>query len=318
MDNINLSDLIPESANNERLDRALAILWPQYSREQHKGWIIEGMVKVDNETILKPRHKITSGQHIEINATVKEQTPWKAEEIPLNIVFEDKDILVIDKPSNLVVHPGAGNHNSTLANALLHHAPEISHLPRCGLVHRLDKDTTGLLISAKTIEAYNQLIKSMQEREIHRHYQAIVQGVIISGGSIDEPIGRHKTSRTKMSVSSGGKVAVTHYLVEKRFAAHTLLNLQLETGRTHQIRVHLTHRGYPIIGDRTYKKQIALERSISNTLQSVIKSFPRQALHARRLELNHPVSHQSMVFESPLPDDMSNLITALQKDTDNS
>ena len=316
MNKINLTETVPAHLNQERLDRALAQIWPKHSRAQHKQWILSKSVSINGVEINKPRHKVHEGDLVAITATMPLQTQWRAQQISLNIVYEDKDIIVINKPPGLVVHPGAGNIDSTLANALLHHCPGIESLPRCGLVHRLDKDTTGLMISAKSFEAYTNLTQMMQERLISREYQAIVQGLVISGSTIDEPVGRHPTQRTKMAVTTGGKFAITHYWVNEKFRAHSLLDIKLETGRTHQIRVHLTHKGYPIVGDPTYKKQIALEHKISPSLQSTIKSFPRQALHAKSLTLPHPVTSEPLQFEIELPADMQTLLSALRESTE--
>ncbi len=314
MTKLNLIATIPDSSEGERLDRALSIIWPDYSRAQLKQWILAGNVTLENDIITVPRHKVRGGQQVALNAQLMAQTAWTAEKLPLDIVYEDDDIIIINKTANCIVHPGAGNATGTLINGLLYHAPTLANVPRCGLIHRLDKDTTGLLVVAKTVAAHQHLSKAMLAREIKRHYAAVIQGVVIAGNTIDAPIGRHPIMRTKMAIAAQGRQAVTHYRVAERFRAHTLLDIELETGRTHQIRVHLLHQGYPIVGDRTYGKKIALENKISTDLQQSIRALTRQALHAKHLSLLHPTTAKPMQFDAPLPQDMLDLITALKLD----
>ena len=249
---------------------------------------------------------------IEVEAKIEPALFDTAENIPLNIVFEDDHILIINKPAGLVSHPGAGNKTGTLVNALLHHDSELSKLPRAGLVHRLDKDTTGLLIVAKDTQSFDSLTEAMKKRRIKRQYLALCQGRIISGGTIDKPIDRDSKNRVKMAVTDTGKPAVTHYRVKARYPAHTLLSVELETGRTHQIRVHLTHAGYPLVGDKTYRKQKALVCRITPELQQACLHFPRQALHAEKLTLTHPINGRDINFKAPIPDDMNSLIKSME------
>lgn len=313
MKKITLSAMIPEALTHQRLDFVLAQLFPDYSRSQLQQWIKSGCVKVNNEIIVKPKRIVTVNQLVLIEAPLTERTVLEAESIPLNIIYEDECLLVINKPTGLVVHPGAGNPNHTLVNALLHHTKTLAELPRAGIIHRLDKDTSGLLVIAKTLAAHNALTKKMQARKIKREYRAIVHGVIISGGTIDAPMGRHPTHRTKMAVlSHTGKRAVTHYRVLERFQEHTLLAVELETGRTHQIRVHLAHLRHPIVGDQTYSRQYHYP-TLSETAQIALKALKYQALHAYKLSLPHPVTGIMQEWIAPIPSAMQAVIDALRK-----
>lgn len=301
MKKIDLTTTATHEFDQKRLDVVLSRTFTDYSRAQIQTWIENGHVTVNQKTIQKTRHPVRAGDVICIQATLTEQCAAKPEAIALNIVYEDADLIVINKPVGLIVHPGAGNPEHTLVNALLHHDPQLQQLPRAGIVHRLDKDTSGLLVAAKTLEAHHALTQAMQARKIQREYRAVVEGVMISGGTIDAPIGRHKTARTKMAVNlHGGKDSVTHYRVLERFAHHTLLSVQLETGRTHQIRVHFAHLRYPIVGDPTY-----------NARKSCL-TFPRQALHAYQLSLTHPRTHEVMTWTAELPEDMERLLVVLR------
>ena len=297
-----------------RLDQALARLLPQYSRSRLQGWIDTGAVKVDGRQ-LRGRDKVVGGEKVLIEARVEPDRQVTAEEIPLDVVFKDRALLVINKPAGLVVHPGAGNAAHTLQNALLALDPKLAVVPRAGIVHRLDKDTSGLLVVARTPEVHTALVAAISEREVDRHYIALCTGVMTAGGTVDEPIGRHRSLRTRMAVRGDGRPAVTHYRVLKRFRAHTLVRAELETGRTHQIRVHLSHIGYPIVGDPEYGGRRRLPAGASPELVAALEGFRRQALHAARLKLEHPVSGKEMAWEAPLPGDMEALLKVMEADT---
>lgn len=300
---ITLTAVVPENLSNLRLDAAMAQLFPDYSRAQIQQWIREGAVNLNGQPVKKTRTAVKPTQQIDLNATLIDQGDWQAQNIPLDIVYEDDSLIVINKPVGLVVHPGAGNPDKTLVNALLYYAPELSEIPRAGIIHRLDKETSGLLVIARTLPAHHALTKMMQEREISREYRALVLGNIISGNTIDTRIGRHPVQRIKMAVTGNGRTAITHYRVIERFEKHTLLKVKLETGRTHQIRVHMAHIGHPIVGDPVYGK-----RGVEN------KSYTlsHQALHAYKLGLKHPISGQNHYWKAPMPEDMLDLIEKLQ------
>ena len=305
---------MPPDLAGLRLDQALARLLPQYSRSRLQGWIDAGAVQVDGRQ-LRGRDRVVGGEKVLIEARVEAEGRVTAEEIPLDIVFKDRSLLVINKPAGLVVHPGAGNAAHTLQNALLAFDPKLAVVPRAGIVHRLDKDTSGLLVVARTPEVHTALVAAISEREVERHYIALCVGVMTAGGTVEEPIGRHRSQRTRMAVRSDGREAVTHYRVMKRFRAHTLVRVELETGRTHQIRVHLSHIGYPIVGDPEYGGRRRLPAGASPELVTALEGFKRQALHAARLKLEHPVSGKEMEWEAPLADDMEGLLRILEADT---
>lgn len=304
---------IPSEHAGRRLDQVLAELLPEYSRSRLKQWIDSGDVLLDGRKS-RPRDKVTGGEQVAVNAVLTPDTDVQPEPIRLDVVHEDKQVLVVNKPPGLVVHPGAGNPKGTLQNALLHYDPKLAVLPRSGLVHRIDKDTSGLLVVARTLEAHTALAAMIEAREVHRHYEAVCVGVMTAGGTIDVPIGRHGVDRLRMAVRENGREAVTHYRVVQRFRAHTQVRVQLETGRTHQIRVHLTHIGYPLVGDRVYGKRLLVPKNADQSLIDLLRHFHRQALHAARLEFPHPKTHKPVVCEAPLPDDMQNLLAALAKD----
>jgi len=310
---ISLQLIIPSEWTNQRLDKTLASLLPDYSRSQVQYWINQGYVSVDQKPILATRYKVKTDQLINVEASIKENKTWQAQEIPLDIIFEDDELLVINKPAGLVVHPGAGNPDQTLLNALLHHAPTLSQLQRAGIVHRLDKQTSGLLVIAKTPASYQALVEALQNREIHRIYRAIVKGVMTGGGKVEASIGRHPKQRTQMAVHPQGKLATTHYRVLKRFNFHTYIKLELESGRTHQIRVHMTYIRHPLVGDPVYGKRMNPPGKISIELRQTLQEFKRQALHATRLEFLHPITHEPLQFEAPLPKDIQCLLVALEK-----
>ena len=304
---------LPPDLAGLRLDQALARLLPQYSRSRLQGWIDAGAVQVDGRQ-LRGRDKVVGGERVIIEARVEAEVRVTAEEIPLDIVFKDRALLVINKPAGLVVHPGAGNAAHTLQNALLAFDPKLAVVPRAGIVHRLDKDTSGLLVVARTPEVHTALVAAISEREIERHYIALCTGVMTAGGTVDEPIGRHRSHRTRMAVRGDGRPAVTHYRVMKRFRSHTLVRAELETGRTHQIRVHFAHIGYPLVGDPDYGGRRRLPAGASPELVAALSGFRRQALHAARLKLEHPVSGKEMEWEVPIPADFAGLVGVLEGD----
>ncbi|MDX1901058.1 MAG: 23S rRNA pseudouridine(1911/1915/1917) synthase RluD [Gammaproteobacteria bacterium] len=294
-----------------RLDQALAKALPDYSRTEIKSWIDQRALKV-NDQFWRASDRVHGGEHILIQANKKQQPAWEAENIALDIIFEDDALLVINKPAGMVVHPAAGNPNKTLLNAILHHAPALQDLPRAGIVHRLDRDTTGLLVIAKTEAALKSLSKQMRKRSISRIYQAIVNGTLISGGTIDAPIDRHHIQRKKMAVIEEGRPAITHYRILEKYPHHTRIRVQLETGRTHQIRVHMAHIHHPLLGDPVYGGRLQLPKGASDELIAMLRGFKRQALHAAELGLIHPTTETYIQWEAPLPDDMLELIRVLK------
>ncbi|MBA6417223.1 23S rRNA pseudouridine(1911/1915/1917) synthase RluD [Colwellia sp. 6M3] len=310
-------DTVPESCLGKRFDQTLAEMFPDYSRSRLKEWILAGHVTVDDVVVDVPREKMFGGELIAINTEVEAEVRFKAQDLPLNIVYEDDDILVINKPAGFVVHPGAGNPDGTVLNALLHHCPQLDVVPRAGIVHRLDKDTTGLMVVAKTIAAQTNLVESLQAREITREYEAIASGIMTAGGLVDEPIGRHATKRTHMAVTFSGRPSVTHYRVMEKFRLHTRLRLRLETGRTHQIRVHMAHITHPLVGDPVYGGRPRPPKNASEELREMLRQFKRQALHAAMLSLYHPISGVQMTWHADVPDDMVALAEMLRIDTKN-
>ncbi|WP_090622266.1 23S rRNA pseudouridine(1911/1915/1917) synthase RluD [Azotobacter beijerinckii] len=311
---IRLRAEVPFELGGQRLDQVAAQLFSEHSRSRLAAWIKDGRLTVDG-AVLRPRDTVHGGALLELDAEQQAQGEWVAQDIELDIVYEDEQILVLDKPAGLVVHPAAGHADGTLLNALLHHVPGLVNVPRAGIVHRLDKDTTGLMVVAKTLQAQTRLVEQLQARSVSRIYEAIVIGVITSGGKIDAPIGRHGQQRQRMAVVEGGKPAVSHYRVLERFRAHTHTRIKLETGRTHQIRVHMAHVGYPLVGDPLYGGRFRIPPAASQTLVQSLKEFPRQALHARFLELDHPLSGERLKWEAPLPDDLVWLLTLLRQDS---
>ncbi|WP_032093785.1 23S rRNA pseudouridine(1911/1915/1917) synthase RluD [Necropsobacter rosorum] len=314
MAQITLSAEVQPQQMGQRLDQTLAEMFPDYSRSRLKARIENNAVLVNGEIINVPRSKVYGGEQIEVRIEADDDTRFEAENLPLNIVYEDEHILVLNKPKALVVHPGAGNPKGTVLNALLYHYPSIAEVPRAGIVHRLDKDTTGLMVVAKTIPAQTKLVRDLQKRKITREYEAVAYGIMTQGGSVDEPMARHPTKRTQMAVHPLGKPAVTHYRIMERFRNYTRLRLRLETGRTHQIRVHMAHIAHPLLGDQTYGGRPRPPKNASDAFLSVLRDFKRQALHAVMLRLNHPVSGELMEWHAPLPDDFVQLIEALKAD----
>lgn len=304
---------VSENLVGMRLDQAMVLLFPSYSRSCLQNWIKAGHVTV-NGSYVRPRHPVHFDATIELHVPIVTSSNCEPEILPIDVVFEDDTLLVINKPAGLVVHPGAGNFNGTLQNGLLYRWPTLHAVPRAGLVHRLDKDTTGLLIVAKTLSSHNALICQMQERKIEREYQAVVNGVITTGGCIDAPLGRHPVDRKRIAVRPNGRRAVTHFRVLERFRAHTLVKVRLETGRTHQIRVHMTHKSYPLVGDRVYCGRSKLPKKCSPALLANLQDFKRQALHAERLCLTHPETGEVVSWTAPLPIDINDLLANLRND----
>lgn len=308
---ISQTALVPPTMSGCRFDQAAAELFPDFSRSRLQQWIKSGELTANGKK-LKPNGKLVGGERLVIQAMLEDEGEWEPENIPLNVVYQDADIIVIDKPADFVVHPAAGNWSGTVLNALLFHFPELSTVPRAGIVHRLDKDTTGLMVVARSLEAQTQLVQQMQERSVKREYRAVVHGDLLSDGYVDAPIGRHPTQRVKMAVvpGSSGKEAVTHYAVQSQHEGFSFVRLKLETGRTHQIRVHMAHLGYPLVGDQVYGCSVPAVK-LSDVRYKAAAKFSRQALHAFRLGLRHPVSGEQLSWESPLPDDITDLLNAL-------
>jgi 23S rRNA pseudouridine1911/1915/1917 synthase len=294
-----------------RLDQTLAELMPEYSRSRVQRWIADGQVLVDGNP-RRPRDRVWGGEAVRLDAALEPETDATPQPIPLRVLFEDDQLLVIHKPAGLVVHPAAGNRDGTLLNALLYRVPALASVPRAGIVHRLDKDTSGLLVVAKTLEAHHALVEQLRERRVHREYRALVMGELVSGGVIDAPIGRHPTQRTRMAVVLGGRPAVTRYRVLERYPGHSLLAVELETGRTHQIRVHLAHVNHPLVGDRTYGARPRPPKGCDPALTVALQQFPRQALHAIRLGLLHPGSGVPLQWELPMEQDLETLLALLR------
>ncbi len=303
---------IPPEHSGWRLDRSLAALFENYSRARIQAWIKKGLVTIDGKQH-PGRYILNGGESVVMQPVVDDlNTEWLAENIPLDIVFEDEHILVVNKPAGLVVHPGAGNQSGTLLNALLHHSDQFLSVPRAGIVHRLDKGTSGLMVTAKSLVAHSALVEQIQRHEVQRYYYAVVRGQLISGGSIDQPIGRHPYDRTKMAINERGKEAITHYKIIEKFQRHTWVEAKLETGRTHQIRVHFASIKFPLVGDSTYAQRVQKVANVSSELNECLCSFPRQALHAHRLAFMHPVTQQNLSWHAELPQDMEKLLSILR------
>jgi 23S rRNA pseudouridine1911/1915/1917 synthase len=301
--------IVPDDYAGLRLDQALVRFFPEYSRSRLQEWITRQQVRVDGE-FATTKQKVWGGEKLEVlPQTHPADQPHLAEDIALAIVYEDDALLVINKPVGMVVHPGSGNWEGTLLNALLHHAPQLEQVPRAGIVHRLDKDTSGLMVVAKTLTAQTALVRQLEARSVQREYLALVHGELARAGKVDAPIGRHPSQRVKMAVVERGKAAVTHYQIEERFPSCTLLRCRLETGRTHQIRVHMARIGHPLVGDRVYLKG---PQKCVPQLRALLGGFPRQALHATRLALEHPVSGERMEWHAPLPHDLQQLLQQIR------
>jgi 23S rRNA pseudouridine1911/1915/1917 synthase len=308
-----ITTCIPDELAGLRLDQALASMFPEYSRNRLKQWILDGHITV-NGSQRRPRDTVNGGEQLVLVPHLQAEVNWRGEEIPLNIIFEDEDILIIDKQAGQVVHPAAGHRSGTLLNALLHYAPELENIARAGIVHRLDKDTSGLLVVARNIKAQKNLVEQLQSRSMGREYLALVHGVLTAGGSVDAPIGRHPVKRQRMAVVRNGKEAVSHYRVVERFRCHTLVRVKLETGRTHQIRVHMAHINHPLLGDPVYGGRQRIPANADENLLEYLRGFRRQALHATRLCLLHPSSAEEMCWDSAMPTDMQQLLELLRQD----
>ena len=304
---------VPIQCHGMRLDQVAAELFPEYSRNRLATWIKEGRLTVDGRTV-KPRDKATASAQLTLMVADEPVIDWQPQSLPLTVIFEDEHILVVNKPAGVVVHPAAGHADGTLVNALLAHAPELRGLPRGGIVHRLDKETSGIMFVARSSLAHKSLVAQLSERTVSRTYCAVCTGALTGGGKIDAPIDRHPTARTKMAVVADGKPAVTHFRIAHRFKHYTQLQVNLETGRTHQIRVHMAHRKWPLIGDPVYGGRQRVPAGASDLLMSTLRSFPRQALHAQALEFEHPASGDWMEFETELPDDLVNLLEILDSE----
>ena len=313
-DPIQITLTIPSESAGQRLDQVLSELLSEYSRTRLKTWIESGEILV-NGGQLRPKDKVLGGERVEVNAQLPDAAvPVKPEVMSLDVAYEDRHVLVINKPAGLVVHPGAGNAAGTLQNALLHFDPKLAQLPRAGIVHRIDKATTGLLVVARTLEAHTALVRALEAREIEREYEAICLGVMTAGGSVDAPIGRHPVDRLKQAIREDGREAVTHYRVLHRYRGHTHIRLQLETGRTHQIRVHMAHIRYPLVGDPVYGGRLLLPKGASPALIETLRAFKRQALHAARLAFEHPITSTAVDVTADTPADMQSLLAALATD----
>jgi 23S rRNA pseudouridine1911/1915/1917 synthase len=313
MPSISLTALIPDTLHHTRLDQALALLFPDYSRARLQRWIQDEKVLVDGKH-KRAKDKVKTGEQVQIEAELEVEITWEGQAIPLDLIYADEALLIINKPAGLVVHPAAGNPDQTLVNALLHYDPALKNIPRAGIVHRLDKETSGLLVVARTLAAHTYLASQIQAHAVKREYLAVVNGVFISGGTVDAPMGRHPRQRTKMAVVEEGKEAVTHYRVETRFRGHTALQIFLETGRTHQIRVHMAHIGHALVGDPLYGNRLKIPAGCSIALKEMLHGFGRQALHARKLSFVHPITGEEMQWEAPLPEDMQALLACLRED----
>jgi 23S rRNA pseudouridine1911/1915/1917 synthase len=304
---------IPIQSHGMRLDQVVAELFPDYSRNRLATWIKEGRLTVDGKT-MKPRDRALASAHVVLEVVDEPVIDWQPQTIPLDVIFEDEHILVVNKPAGMVVHPAAGHADGTLVNALLGYAPELDTLPRGGIVHRLDKETSGIMFVARSALAHKSLVAQLSERTVSRTYCAVCTGALTGGGKIDAPIDRHPTARTKMAVVSDGKPAVTHYRIAHRFKHYTQLQVNLETGRTHQIRVHMAHRKWPLIGDPVYAGRQRIPAGASEALITALRNFPRQALHAQALEFEHPATGDWLEFETELPDDLVELLEVLDSE----
>ena len=311
-----INTIIPEEMAGQRLDVALAELYPDYSRNRLKQWILQGQDLLNGQQV-EPREKLLGNEALEITfESAEHESTCIAEDISLDVVYEDESLIIINKPADFVVHPAAGHYSGTLQNALLHYDNRLEEVPRAGIVHRIDKDTTGLLVVARTLISHRYLVKQLQARDMHREYQAVVHGVMTAGGFVEQPIGRHPRERIRMAVRENGKPSLTHYRVQQRFREHTHIHVKLDTGRTHQIRVHMQHIRHPIVGDPVYSGRARIPSQASESLIQTLRQFKRQALHAFQLSLTHPESKQEMSWQAPLPEDFRGLLSELNEDAE--
>ena len=310
MDQKAINLIVDEDNNNQRFDKVVATLLQDFSRMTIKNWINSGNVLLDNHTA-EPKTKVYKGQKIQVFPITEDRQETIAEKIDFGIAYEDEDLLIVDKPSGLVVHPGHGNPTGTLQNGLLYYLPFLKNLPRGGLIHRLDKETSGLLVVAKTNHSYTKMVSALEQRKILREYRAICVGAMTSGGKVDAKISRDTKNRIKFAISKNGKHALTHFRILRKFEQHTYIGLRLDTGRTHQIRVHMSHIKYPLLGDPLYGKRLIIPQGASKTLQSELQQFKRQALHANKISLRHPVSHEELTIKSKIPEDIFSILVAL-------
>ena len=308
-----INGTVPDEWAGERVDQALAKLFPDYSRSRLQSWLKDGQILVNGQ-VKRAKDKVLGGEKVEVHVILSSENSWEAEDIPLNIIYEDEQLLVINKPAGMVVHPAAGNYSGTMLNALLHYAPELEAIPRAGIVHRLDKETSGLLVVARTLQAQKLLVEQLQARSFLREYDAIVNGYVTAGNTIKQPIGRHPVNRKRMAVNSNGKPAITHYRVNERFRLHTKLTVKLETGRTHQIRVHMAYVNHPLLGDPVYGGRFKIPPASDEAFVNALKNFKRQALHARHLGLVHPTSNEFIEWDVEVPQDMLDLENILRLD----
>ncbi len=306
--------VLPEEASGQRLDQVLAKLLPDYSRVMIQNWLKTGEATLNNKKV-KPKTLVSGGEILSIDTQLEAKTSWAAQALPLKIIFEDEAVIIVNKPIGLIVHPGNGNPDNTLVNALLHHDPSLESLPRAGLIHRLDKDTSGLVVIAKTLAAYHKLSRQLKARSLHREYQTIVSGTLISGGTIEAPIARHPIHRKHMAIVETGRPAITHYRIIEKFRAHTHLKVRLETGRTHQIRVHMAYIQHPIIGDATYGERLRLPKAASMALTNALQQFKHQALHADEIGFIHPLTGEERIWKIELPEDFQKLLACLREDS---
>jgi 23S rRNA pseudouridine1911/1915/1917 synthase len=306
--------VVPDAASGRRFDAVLAELFPEYSRSRLAEWIKSGDARLDGRQA-RPRDPVRGGETVALTAVLEVQTRSEPEDIALDLLYEDADVFVLNKPAGLVVHPGAGNPAGTLVNALLHRDPSLATLPRAGIVHRLDKDTSGVMVVARSLQAQTALVEQLSAREVRRQYLAVVVGALVSGGTVNAPIDRHPRDRLRQAVREDGREAITHYRLRERFRAHTLLECRLETGRTHQIRVHMAHIKHPIVGDPLYGGPLKLPRGATTELVDALRGFRRQALHAETLEFAHPITGETVRCQAPMPADLQALVATLREDT---